>query len=333
LGIIWAFTDRHRMSQTSPTQATPRRSLARTFIAWFDSWAAAPESSVDRSEKIDWLRVLPFLGLHIAVLAVIWVGWSPIALAVAAGLYFVRMFAITAFYHRYFSHRTYRTSRVAQFCFALLGASAVQRGPLWWAAHHRHHHRVSDGPTDAHSPSQHGLFWSHIGWILSKGNFRTRVELVGDLAKYPELRFLDRFDIVVPALLGAALYGLGALLEAYAPGLGTSGWQMFVWGFVISTVVLAHATFTINSLSHVFGWQRYESGDTSRNNPFLALLTLGEGWHNNHHYYPGTARQGFYWWELDISWLMLRLMSALGIVWDLRGVPVEVRESNRKARV
>jgi stearoyl-CoA desaturase (delta-9 desaturase) len=281
---------------------------------------------------IDWLRAVPFLALHLGCLAVLWVGWSPVAVAVAVALYVVRMFAITGFYHRYFSHRAFRTGRAWQFVFAVLGNSAVQRGPLWWAAHHRHHHRVSDSAEDMHSPRTQGFLRSHVGWILHAGNFRTRLELVPDLAKFPELRFLDRFDALVPLLLGVGLFALGSLLAALRPEWHTSGWQIFVWGFVISTVVTSHATFTINSLSHLLGTRRYETGDDSRNNPLLALLTFGEGWHNNHHRFPGSVRQGFYWWELDLTWLGLMGLRALGIVRDLNPVPVAAFEPRARPR-
>ena len=281
--------------------------------------------------EINWLRLLPFLGLHLACLGVIWVGVSPFALAFALGMYLVRMFAITAFYHRYFAHRTFRTSRPMQFLFGLLGATATQRGPLWWAAHHREHHRHADAPGDPHSPRQ-GFWWSHLGWFISGRFFKPDLERLPDLARYPELRWLDRCDMVVPVVLAAAIFGLGAWLETAAPGLGTSGMQLLVWGYFISTVVLIHATLTINSLSHRFGSRRYETRDLSRNNIWLALLTLGEGWHNNHHHYPGSARQGFYWWEVDISFYALKLMSWLGLVHDLKPVPARIRAARRVAR-
>jgi len=241
------------------------------------------------------------------------------------------MFAITAFYHRYFSHRAFKTSRAAQLVFAVLGNSSVQRGPLWWAAHHREHHLNADTPADTHSPTLHGFWWSHVGWFLTRQNFRTRVERVRDLARYPELRFIDRFDVLVPLVGVGLVWLLGAALERWAPGLGTSGGQLVVWS-LISTVVLFHATFTINSLAHVFGRRRYATADTSRNNFLLALLTLGEGWHNNHHYYQSSARQGFRWWELDLSWYGLLLLEKLGIVWDLRGVPERVLRAGRTTR-
>ncbi|MEO7744102.1 MAG: acyl-CoA desaturase, partial [Usitatibacter sp.] len=260
-------------------------------------------------------------------LGAIWVGASATAISVAVALFVLRMFAITAFYHRYFSHRAFRTSRVAQFAFAILGASAAQRGPLWWASHHRHHHAHADRPADSHSALQHGFLWSHMGWFLTRANFSPRAARVTDLARFAELRWLDRFDAAVPALLACALYGLGAWLALAHPQLGTGGLQLVVWGFCISTVALYHATFTINSLAHRLGRRRYATRDDSRNNVWLALITFGEGWHNNHHHFPASARQGFYWWEIDIAWYGLRVLAALGLVWDLRTVPVAAREA------
>jgi stearoyl-CoA desaturase (delta-9 desaturase) len=302
--------------------------IATALARWVDSHAAG-EPAAPARRGIDWPRVLPFVLLHAGCLGVLWVGASAFAVALAAVLFALRMFAVTAFYHRYFSHRAFRTSRAAQFAFALLGASAVQRGPLWWASHHRHHHRHADQPADSHSSRQHGLLWSHLGWFLGRENFTVRSELVPDFARYPELRWLDRFDVAVPVLLGLALFGLGAWLELAAPVLGVSGAQLLVWGFCISTVVLYHATFTINSLAHRFGARRYATRDDSRNNAWLALLTFGEGWHNNHHHYPGSARQGFYWWEIDLTWYGLCALAALGLVWDLKPVPAAVREARR----
>lgn len=297
--------------------------LLRTVRRWFDT-SVAVATDASREDRIDWLRATPFVLMHLACIGVIWVGVSPVSLLVAAALYALRMFALTAFYHRYFSHRTFQTSRPVQFVFATIGASCVQRGPLWWAAHHRHHHRVTDTPADPHSPGAHGLLWSHMGWFLTPRNFRTDLSRVPDLARYPELRWLDRFDIAVPVFLAVSLYGLGVLLQHMAPQLGTSGGQMLVWGFFVSTVVLFHATVTINSLAHRFGRQRFETRDDSRNNVWLALLTFGEGWHNNHHFFPGSSRQGFRWWEVDVTWYGLKLMAMLGLVRGLKPVPAWV---------
>ncbi len=323
-----------RASATALTDPSPRRrSLPRrafdALARWFDTQGVRVDDGT--ADGVDWLRIVPFVGMHLACLAVIWVGWSATAVAVAAGLYLLRMFAITGFYHRYFSHRAFKTSRTGQFVFGVLGASAVQRGPIWWAAHHRHHHAHSDQPEDVHSPVQRGFLWSHMGWFLSRRHFTPDLTRVRDLQRFPELRLLDRFDILVPVALAVALFFLGMALETWAPSLGTTRWQMLVWGFFVSTVVCYHATYTINSLSHVFGRRRYETPDDSRNNFLLALLTLGEGWHNNHHHYPLSARQGFYWWEIDVTYYGLRLLAMLGIIWDLKPVPAPIREGARRA--
>ena len=300
---------------------SPRAGRWSSVLRWFDNESPVVDTADVPARGIDWPRLLPFVGLHLACFAVLWVGVSTTAVLIAVGLYVLRMFAITGFYHRYFSHCAFHTSRVAQFIFAVIGATGVQRGALWWASQHRHHHTNSDLPQDVHSAYQHGFFWSHMGWFMARENFATRRELIEPLLRYPELRFLDRYDALVPLALGVALYGAGEVLARLAPGLATNGLQLVVWGFCISTVVLYHATFTINSLAHRFGRRRYATRDDSRNNVWLALLTFGEGWHNNHHHFPGAARQGFYWWEIDLTYYGLRVLAALGIIWDLKEVP------------
>lgn len=316
------------MPASAPTAIPPPALFAptrwRALRHWFDTAASDEPLDASRADRIDWLRTAPFVALHLACLGVIWVGVSPVVLFVAAALYAVRMFALTGFYHRYFAHRTFRTSRAVQFAFALIGAACVQRGPLWWAAHHRTHHAHADTARDPHSPGLYGFLWSHMGWFLTPRGFRTEWKRVPDLAKLPELRWLDRYDAVVPVVLAAALYVLGVVLQQVAPRLGTSGGQMLVWGFFVSTVVLFHATVTINSLAHGCGKRRFDTRDDSRNNLWLALITFGEGWHNNHHFFPGSVRQGFRWWEIDLTWYGLRLMAALGLVHDLRPVPAWV---------
>ncbi|MDR4495515.1 MAG: acyl-CoA desaturase [Nitrospirales bacterium] len=305
----------------------------RLLKRWVDSHEEPGPGSDKESRKVDMVRTFPFLAMHVAILLVFWVGWSPIAVTMAVALYVIRMFAITGFYHRYFSHRTFKTSRGMQFVFALMGASAVQRGPLWWAANHRLHHAHSDRPTDVHSPAQHGLWGSHIGWFLTHGQLSTKLKRIKDFSRFPELRFLDRFDTLVPLTLAVSLFLFGEWLETLYPSLGTNGWQMLVWGFVVSTVALWHGTFTINSLSHRFGSQRYATGDESRNNFLLALLTLGEGWHNNHHRYPSATRQGFRWWEIDITYYLLKGLQLCGLIWDIRPVPASVLNQQNRAQI
>ncbi len=294
------------------------------LLAWVDGRAGGVDAGDPR--RIDWLRQVPFIAIHAGCLALPWVGVSVVAVATAVALYALRMFAITGFYHRYFSHQAFHAGRGVQFVFAVLAAAAAQRGPLWWASHHRHHHVHADEPEDTHSALRHGFAWSHLGWFMARENFAPRDALVRSLARFPELRFLDRWDALVPLLLVASLWVAGALAERFAPEWGTSGGQLVVWGFCVSTVVLYHATFSINSFAHRFGRRRYATRDASRNNLWLALLTFGEGWHNNHHHYPASARQGFFWWEIDLTWYGLRLMAALGLIRGLKPVPAAVRD-------
>jgi len=307
---------------------TPERSIG-SFTRWLDNHVQDDYVARHDADRIDWMRCVPFVGMHVACAGVFFVGFSRTALLVAVVLYALRMFAVTGFYHRYFSHRTFRTSRVFQCMMAATGCLAVQRDPIWWAAHHVHHHKHSDKADDPHSPTHLGFWKSHVGWFMTKASFPTRTEYVKDWVKFPELIFLNRFDWLPGVMLAAALFVIGAWLQRFAPELGTSGMQLLVWGFFVSTIALHHATFTVNSLAHGWGSKRFLTRDDSRNNLWIALLTLGEGWHNNHHHYPGSARQGFYWWEIDVTYYGLRLLQALGLIWDLRGVPDAALVRNR----
>ena len=277
-----------------------------------------PDRRAESPDAIAWIASIPFFAIHTLAFAtplLAPVSWRWAALAVA--LYLARMFGITAGYHRYFAHRAYRTSRGFQLVLAVLGASSAQKGPLWWAAHHRDHHRYSDGPQDVHSPLEGGFWWSHVGWILSRRHDATKLERVRDLARFPELRWIDRHHAVAPLGLGILLFAIG-------------GAPAFLWGFCVSTVLLWHGTFAINSLAHVLGRQRYATGDGSRNSLALAVVTMGEGWHNNHHFYPSTANQGFFWWELDVTYYALRVLAAARVVRDLRTPPEHVRMAHRR---
>jgi stearoyl-CoA desaturase (delta-9 desaturase) len=308
----------------------PAKPLPRA-IRWLDAdyFPEGQDAVRAKPDKLDWHRCIPFLFLHVGCLAVFLVGWSWAAVGTAIALYFVRMFAVTGFYHRYFAHRTFHTSRAGQFLLAVMGNASVQRGPLWWAAVHRHHHQHADEDVDVHSPGVHGFLWSHIGWMTSSRNFPTDYNRVKDLARYPELVFLNRFDMVVPFFLALGTIAWGCMLERFWPGLHTSGTQMLVWGFFISTVVLLHGTLCINSMAHTFGRRRYETEDESRNSLILALITLGEGWHNNHHFCMTAARQGFFWWEIDITYYLLKMVSWTGFIWDLHPVPARAYETVR----
>lgn len=283
-----------------------------------------PETYDKELDRINWKSGSGFILLHGACILIFWAGFSWIALAALLLSYSVRMFGITAGFHRYFSHRTFKTSRVFQFILAWIGTSCAQKGPLWWAAHHRHHHKYSDTEKDVHSPVKRSFWWSHVGWILSERFKATNKKLVKDLLKFPELRFLNKYHLIPPVTLAGVTFFFGEVLRHYFPGLGTSGFQMLVYGFVISTVLLYHGTFTVNSLAHVFGKRRFETNDDSRNNWFISIITLGEGWHNNHHRFPSSERQGLYWWEFDVSHYALKVLSWVRIVWDLRVPPERV---------
>jgi len=258
------------------------------------------------------------VGAHIACLAAIETGVSTAALVVGGMAYVLRAFGVTAGFHRLLAHGSFKAGRATQFVLALLGSLATQGAPLWWVSHHRNHHRYSDGPKDLHSPRQRGLWYSHMGWMWDKASFETHATNVKELHRFPELKLLQRLYPPLVVGQGLAFYGLGALLGRYYPQLGTTGPQMLVWGFIISTVALWHATFMVNSVCHVWGRRPHETGDDSTNNPVVALLTLGEGWHNNHHKYGYSARHGLRWWQIDLTYLGLRALEATGLVSDLK---------------
>jgi stearoyl-CoA desaturase (Delta-9 desaturase) len=265
---------------------------------------------------------LPFWGVHVAaVVGVVALGFSWTGLLLALALYVVRMFFVTAGYHRYFSHRSFKTSRAFQLVLAVGAQTALQRGVLWWASTHRHHHAHSDGPEDVHSPARDGFWWSHLGWQLDPESNKADPERVRDLSRFPELRLLDRWGHVPGIALAVALALIGGAHAA-------------VWGFFVSTTLLWHGTFLINSLAHVIGSRRYPTTDDSRNHWALAVATLGEGWHNNHHHYMSSARQGFRWWEIDPTYYGLRALALLRLVWDVRVPPAHViagEEAPRRA--
>jgi stearoyl-CoA desaturase (delta-9 desaturase) len=256
--------------------------------------------------------LIPFLSIHGMCLWAFYTGIRPEWVLLAVASYYLRMFGVTAGYHRYFSHRSYKTSRVFQFLLAFLAMTSAQKGVLWWAAHHRHHHRYSDQESDLHSPSQRGFWSAHVGWMLSQESAWTHFKRVKDLSRYPELHFLNKYHYIPPFLYALLIYALWGF-----PGL--------VWGFFISTTVLYHCTFFINSLTHLVGRIRYRSKDESKNSFVLAILCCGEGWHNNHHHYQSSVNQGWFWWEVDLSYYVLSMLSWFGIVWDLRKPPAKIK--------
>ncbi len=281
--------------------------------------SAAETISPIANTDIVYPSTIPFILAHISLVAIFWTGISWWSFGLAVLFYVVRMWGVTAGYHRYFSHRTFRTGRVRQFLLAVLAQSSAQRGALWWAAKHRAHHKYSDTPLDPHSPVHRGFWYSHLGWIFARGANDADYSTVSDLTKFPELVWLNKHDYFIAFALGAAVWWFG-------------GWEGLVAGYMLSTVLLFHGTFMINSLAHVMGSKRYVTGDDSRNNWALAIITLGEGWHNNHHHFQSSTRQGFRWYEYDATFYVLKAMSWVGLVWDLKSPPREVVRGETRLR-
>lgn len=276
---------------------------------------------------------ISFTLMHLIPFAAIFTGATLFDWIVCIALYVFRMFWITGGYHRYFAHRSYKTSRWFQFVIAFMAQTSAQKGALWWAGHHRVHHRTSDTYDDPHSMKHYGFWYSHVGWIIGPDYKETDYKIIGDYAKYPELVWLNKYYLVPPVILAIAVMALGGIVNggSVMTMFTAAGFSTLIIGFFLSTVILYHGTFSINSIMHKFGNQRYVSDDESKNSLWLALITLGEGWHNNHHYYESSARQGFFWWEIDITYYVLRTFAFFGLVWDLRGVPDHIKYSKNKA--
>jgi stearoyl-CoA desaturase (delta-9 desaturase) len=271
----------------------------------------------DGHDDIVYPSVVPFMLIHLSCAAAVWSGITWQAIAICIALYWLRMFAIGAGYHRYFSHRSYSTGRLFQFILAFLAQSSAQKSILWWAAKHRHHHLHSDTPQDVHSPVHKGFVYSHVGWIFARQHDPTDLVKVADFASVPELRWLHKFEVMPAVALGVLCFLV-------------AGWSGVVVGFLWSTVLLYHATFCINSVAHVSGRKRYVTGDESRNNWLLAFFTMGEGWHNNHHAFQSSARQGFRWWEIDMTFYVLKALSSMGIIWDLKSPSEQVLRNQQR---
>ena len=272
-------------------------------------------------EKLSLIVSLPFLSVHIGAIYALTISPSPFALFMVFLMYFIRMFGITAGFHRLFSHRSFKTNRAFQFFLAYAATCSAQMGPIWWASHHRHHHKYTEQIEDPHTPTLKGFFWAHVGWIMSPVNSPTKEEYVGDLMKYPELKWLDKYHYFAPFSLVILLYGLGEFMAVNYAQYNTNGMELVLWGFFVSTVLLYHATFMVNSVCHVFGHRTYDTKDGSVNNFLVAILTLGEGWHNNHHAFPNSEKQGHKWYQIDISHYILWCLSKIGVVWKIRDVP------------
>lgn len=243
-------------------------------------------------------------------------------IALWAASHFIRAIGLTLAFHRYFAHRSFQMNRVARFVWAFIGTAAMQKGPLWWAGHHVNHHRFADREGDPHSPMVSGFYYAHIGWFLNDTKYEhleASNPVVRDFSRFWEIRFLSTYFFIPPIMLAVAMYLVG-------------GFPWLVWGFCVPTVTLAHATFAINTINHLFGSRRFETIDESRNNPITALFAVGEGWHNNHHRYQRSARNGFYWWEFDPTWYVIRLMQAVGLVWNVQPVPARIYEEARATK-
>ena len=298
------------------------------MISTLSKWVCPPPETHDEpdhtQDKVEWFRCVPYILIHLGALLVFFTPFAWPCLAVLALSYAARMFAITAFYHRYFSHRTFKTSRIVQFIGAFTACASGQRGPLWWAAHHRMHHRHSDTDKDSHSPHHKNFLWSHTLWFMTDYALPTFLKEIPDWVKFKELRFINRFDWIAVVALAAGCYYLGEW-SSFQTFTGMNGLSMLAWGFFLPTVLLYHATFSVNSLTHMFGKKKYDTGDESRNNWFVSIITFGEGWHNNHHFFPGSARQGFTPWEFDPTYYFLKFLSLFGLVRELRPVPAWVK--------
>ncbi len=279
---------------------------------------------VRRRGRVNLWSGIPLFAFHAGSLLVVFVGVSGPALAACFIVYWLQIFGVSAGYHRYFAHRSFKTSRAFGFLLGVLGATSAQMGPLWWSSHHRRHHRYSDREGDVHSPRRSGFWWSHIGWILCSDYAERDDRFVADWLRHPELRLIDKFRYLPPLAIGLTTFAAGHWLEKASPGLGTNGPQMAVWGWLVATTLCYQVTFCINSLTHMVGRRRFDTADDSRNSLLLALLTMGEGWHNNHHRYPSSERHGFVWWEVDVTHYALRGLEQLGLVWSIRVPPARI---------
>ena len=263
-----------------------------------------------------------FWTVQVSALLVFVVPFSWPLVALWAASHFLRAIGLTLAFHRYFAHRAFQMNRVVRFVWTLVGTAAMQKGPLWWAGHHVNHHRFADRDGDPHSPAVSGFYYAHIGWFLNDARHDRLAPsnpVVRDFSSVPEIAWLERYHVVPPLALAVAMYLAG-------------GWPWLVWGFCLPTMTLAHATFAINTINHMFGSRRFETRDASRNNVFTAVFAAGEGWHNNHHRYQRAARNGFYWWEFDLTWYVMRTMAAVGLVWDMQAVPARIYEEARAAK-
>jgi stearoyl-CoA desaturase (delta-9 desaturase) len=265
------------------------------------------------------LQIIIFWTVQVSALLVFAVPFRWAFVAVWAASHFLRAIGLTLAFHRYFAHRAFKMHRVARFVWVWIGTSAMQKGPIWWAGHHVNHHKYADRDGDPHSPMVSGVYYAHIGWFLNdtrNDTLEPTNPVIRDFSRVPEIAFIEKYFFLPPLTLAIAMFALG-------------GFPLLIWGFCLPTMTLAHATFAINTVNHMFGSRRFETVDESRNNPFTAFFAVGEGWHNNHHRYQRAARNGFYWWEFDPTWYVIRAMKAVGLAWDVQAVPKRIYEEAR----
>ncbi len=277
--------------------------------------------SIYANKKINWPITIVLVGLHLGALAALFMfNWH--ALLAAVLLYYIGVgLGISMGYHRLHTHRSYKLPLWVEYFLAICGTLTLEGGPIFWVATHRIHHQYSDKPGDPHSPRD-GAWWAHVGWLLVGESKHSNTKLMSkyapDLAKDPFYVWLNNYHWVMILVLAAILYAIGGL-------------PMMLWGTCLRIVVGLHATWLVNSATHLWGGRRFETRDDSRNNLWVALISFGEGWHNNHHAHPTSARHGLAWYELDLTWIQICVLKFLGIAKSIRVAKVNTPHAEREA--
>ncbi len=272
-------------------------------------------------QRLNWLTTVVLILLHMgAVAALFMFSWR--VLAVTAFLYWMTIgLGISMGYHRLHTHRSYRVPLLLEYFFAVCGSLTLEGGPIFWVATHRLHHQKSDLPGDPHSPRD-GAWWSHVGWILlgetNHNNTRVLSKYAPDLAKHKFYVWLNNYHWVPLTVLGVLLFAIGGL-------------PLFLWAGCLRVVVGLHSTWLVNSATHMWGRRRFETRDDSRNSWWVALLTFGEGWHNNHHAHPTSARHGLAWYEIDHSWILISIFRFFGIAKSVKVASITSDAAAREA--
>ena len=270
--------------------------------------ATANIRKISEPQRLNWPTTIVMALFHVGALAALFMfNWH--ALAAAIFLYWLATgLGISMGYHRLHTHRSYKVPVGLEYFFALCGSLTLEGGPISWVATHRIHHQKSDQPGDPHSPRD-GAWWAHVGWLIlgeaNHNNTRKMSKYAPDLAKDPFYVWLNNYHWVPLLVLGVVLFAIGGL-------------PLFLWGICLRIVVGLHATWLVNSATHMWGARRFPTRDDSRNNWWVALLTFGEGWHNNHHAHPTSARHGLAWYEFDPTWILLKVLRRLGIAKSIR---------------